>query len=113
MRSGENLLNNAKLHYNRERREGFVMAKLTVTSRGQVTLRKEFLEHIGVRPGDQIALSKTMNGKLTLERTKPTGSWDDFIGCLAGKTNVHLTIDEINEGIGQGIIEAYEAGLKR
>jgi len=89
------------------------MATLTVTSRGQVTLRKEFLEHIGVRPGDQIALNKTPNGRLILERARPKGSWDDFIGCLAGKTNVRLTIDEINEGIGQGIVDEYEAGLKR
>jgi bifunctional DNA-binding transcriptional regulator/antitoxin component of YhaV-PrlF toxin-antitoxin module len=88
------------------------MATLTVTSRGQVTLRKDFLEHIGVRPGDQIALHKTANGKLTLERARPKGSWDDFIGSLAGKTNVRLTIDEIHEGIGQGVVEAYEAGLK-
>ena|ERR1017187_5704681 len=89
------------------------MATLTVTSRGQVTLRKEFLEHIGVKPGDQIALIKKPNGKLTLERSKPTGSWDQFVGCLAGKTNVRLTIDEMNEGIVEGAIAAYEEGLKR
>lgn len=89
------------------------MATLTVTSRGQVTLRKDFLEHIGVRPGDQIDLKKTQNGKLTLERARPKGSWDNFIGCLAGKTKVRLTIEEINEGIGQGILEAYDAGLKK
>ncbi len=88
------------------------MTTITVTSRGQVTLRKEFLEHIGVRPGDRIALNKSASGKLILERARPKGSWDEFIGCLAGKTNVHLTIDEINDGIGQGVIEAYEAGLK-
>jgi AbrB family looped-hinge helix DNA binding protein len=88
------------------------MATLTVTSRGQVTLRKEFLEHMGVHPGDRIALNKTADGKLTLERSRPKGSWADFIDCLAGKTDVRLTIDEINEGIGQGIVEAYEAGLK-
>lgn len=89
------------------------MAVVRATSRGQVTLRKEFLEHIGVRPGDPIDLRKTPNGKLTLERAKSTGNWDDFIGCLRGKTDVRLTIDEINEGIGHGIVEAYEEGLKR
>jgi antitoxin PrlF len=88
------------------------MATLTVTSRGQLTLRKEFLEHIGVKPGDQVDLRKTPNGKLTLERARPKGSWEDVFGCLAGKSKVRLTIEEINEGIGQGIIEAYEEGLK-
>ena len=88
------------------------MATLTVTSRGQVTLRKEFLQHLGVQPGDKIELGKTPNGKLTLERARPKGSWDDFIGCLAGKTDVHLTIEEMNEAIGEAIVEEYEAGLK-
>ena len=89
------------------------MAVLKTTTRGQLTLRKEFLEHIGVKPGDQVDLRKTPNGKLTLERAQPKGSWDDFIGCLAGKSKVRLTIEEINEGIGQGIVEANEEGLKR
>jgi antitoxin PrlF len=88
------------------------MATLTVTSRGQLTLRKEFLEHMDVKPGDQVDLRKTPNGKLTLERARPKGSWDAVFGCLAGKSKVRLTIDEINEGIGQGIIQAYEEGLK-
>ena len=50
---------------------------------------------------------------LTLERARPKGSWNDFIGCLAGKKNVRLTIEEMNEGIGAGIVEEYEAGLRR
>ncbi|MGB8259562.1 MAG: hypothetical protein WCE75_04395 [Terracidiphilus sp.] len=89
------------------------MATLTVTSRGQVTLRKEFLQHIGVGPGDKIELEKAPDGKLTLGRVRPKGSWDDFIGCLAGKTRVRLTIEEIDAAIGEAIVEEYEAGLKR
>jgi AbrB family looped-hinge helix DNA binding protein len=89
------------------------MATLTVTSRGQVTLRKEYLEYLGIKPGDKIEVGKTPNGKLTLEPARPKGRWNDFIGCLADKTNVRLTIEEINEGIGAGIVEEYEAGLKR
>jgi len=89
------------------------MTTLTVTSRGQVTLRKEFLAHIGVRPGDRIALNKTANGKLTLERAKPKGTWNDFFGCLKGKTKVRLTIEEINEAIANAGAKAGMAGLKR
>lgn len=89
------------------------MTTLTVTSRGQLTLRKEFLEHIGVRPGGQINLKKTPNGKLTLERARPKGSWDDFFGCLKGKTNVRLTIEEINDAIAEAGAKAGVAGLER
>jgi hypothetical protein len=78
-----------------------------------MTLRKEYLEHIGVKPGESILLDKTANGKLTLERDKPKGSWDDFFGCLAGKTNVRLTIEEMNDAIGEAIVAEYERGIKR
>ena len=89
------------------------MARLTVTARGQVTLRKEYLQHFGVRPGDKIELTLLPNGRGEISAARPGGSWDDFIGCLAGKTNVRLTIDEMNEAIGAAAAEAGMAGLKR
>lgn len=77
------------------------MATLTVTARGQLTLRKEFLEHIGVMPGDKIDIEKTLDGKLTLERAEAKGRWEDLAGFLKGKTNgARLTIKQINEAIG-------------
>jgi bifunctional DNA-binding transcriptional regulator/antitoxin component of YhaV-PrlF toxin-antitoxin module len=89
------------------------MATLTVTSRGQVTLRKEFLQHIGVGPGDKIDLEKSPDGKLTLGAVRPKGRWDSFIGCLADKTDVRLTIEEMNEAIGDAIVAEFEEGVRR
>lgn len=89
------------------------MPVLTVTARGQVTLRKEYLQHFGIKPGDKIDLTLLPGGRGEISAARPTGSWDDFIGCLAGKTNVHLTIEEINEAIGQAAAEAGMAGLDR
>jgi hypothetical protein len=34
------------------------MSTLTITAKGQVTLRKDFLEHLGVRPGEKITVDK-------------------------------------------------------
>jgi bifunctional DNA-binding transcriptional regulator/antitoxin component of YhaV-PrlF toxin-antitoxin module len=34
------------------------MSTLTVTAKGQVTLRKDILQHLGVHPGDKIAVEK-------------------------------------------------------
>jgi len=34
------------------------MNTLTVTAKGQVTLRRELLDHLGVRPGDRIDVDK-------------------------------------------------------
>jgi len=89
------------------------MPVLTVTARGQVTLRKEYLQHLGIKPGDKIDLTLLPGGRGEIGAARPTGSWDDFIGCLAGKTNLRLTIEEINEAIGHAAAEAGMAGLER
>jgi bifunctional DNA-binding transcriptional regulator/antitoxin component of YhaV-PrlF toxin-antitoxin module len=40
------------------------MSTLTVTAKGQVTLRKDLLEHLGVRPGEKIAVDKLPDGRI-------------------------------------------------
>ena len=39
------------------------MPILTVTARGQVTFRKEVLQHLGITPGDKIALDLLPDGR--------------------------------------------------
>jgi hypothetical protein len=34
------------------------MSTLTVTAKGQVTLRKDLLKHLGVQPGEKITIDK-------------------------------------------------------
>lgn len=89
------------------------MPTLKLTSRGQVTLRKEVLRHFGVKPGDKIELQLLPGGKGVVEAERKKGSISDFAGCLKGKTNVRLTIEEINEAIADAAAEAGMAGLKR
>jgi bifunctional DNA-binding transcriptional regulator/antitoxin component of YhaV-PrlF toxin-antitoxin module len=89
------------------------MATLTVTARGQVTFRKEVLQHLGVKPGEKIELELLPGGRGELRAARPKGRIEDLFGCLAGKTNVRLTIEEINEAIGEAAAEAGMAGLKR
>ena len=78
------------------------MATLSVTSRGQVTIRKEVLNHLGIQPGGKIELDLLPDGRAGLRAARPTGSIEDFFGCLAGESDVVLTIDEINEVIAKG-----------
>jgi bifunctional DNA-binding transcriptional regulator/antitoxin component of YhaV-PrlF toxin-antitoxin module len=81
---------------------GLVMATLTVTSRGQVTFRKEVLKHLGVKPGAKIELELLPNGQATVRAAKPKGSIEDFIGMFAGRATKVATIDEINEAAARG-----------
>ncbi len=78
------------------------MTTLTVTARGQVTFRKDVLQHLGVRPGEKIELEKLPDGRISLRAARPTGKIDKFIGLLAGKTKKVATLDEINEAAARG-----------
>lgn len=76
------------------------MTTLTVTSRGQVTFRKDILQHLGIRPGEKIELNLLPDGKAELVAVRPKGSFRDLYGFLKGKTNGRvLSVEEINEAI--------------
>lgn len=73
------------------------MTTLTVTSRGQVTFRKDVLQHLGIKPGERIELDLLPDGRATLKAARPSGSMADFVGLLAGRTAKVATLEEINE----------------
>lgn len=78
------------------------MTTLTVTARGQVTFRKDVLQHMGIRPGEQIELNKLPDGRVSLQAKRPSGKIDSFLGLLAGKTKKVATLHEINEAAASG-----------
>jgi bifunctional DNA-binding transcriptional regulator/antitoxin component of YhaV-PrlF toxin-antitoxin module len=77
------------------------MTQLTVTARGQVTFRKEVLQHLGIRPGDKIELDLLPGGKGVLHAARPAGSLNGFVGLLAGKTTKVATLEEMDQAIAQ------------
>ncbi|SFJ88910.1 Bifunctional DNA-binding transcriptional regulator of stationary/sporulation/toxin gene expression and antitoxin component of the YhaV-PrlF toxin-antitoxin module [Mesorhizobium albiziae] len=78
------------------------MTILTVTAKGQVTLRKDLLQHLGVGPGQKIEIDKLPDGRISVQAARPTGTIDDFVGLLAGKSRKVATLEEINEAIAGG-----------
>ncbi len=78
------------------------MATLTVTARGQVTFRKDVLQHLGIRPGEKIELDLLPDGRGILKAARPTGTIASFVGLLAGRTQKIATIEEINAVITRG-----------
>jgi bifunctional DNA-binding transcriptional regulator/antitoxin component of YhaV-PrlF toxin-antitoxin module len=82
--------------------EGDAMTTLTVTARGQVTFRKDVLQHLGIKPGDKIELDLLPDGRGVLKAARPAGTIKDFVGLLAGRTKKVATIDEINEAAARG-----------
>jgi len=75
---------------------------LTVTSKGQVTLRKELLAHLGVQPGQRIGVEVLPGGRLELHAEQATGSIHGFIGLLAGRSARRASLEELNEAAASG-----------
>lgn len=82
--------------------EDYAMTILTVTARGQVTFKKEVLQHLGIRPGEKIELDLLPDGRGILKAARQTGSIGSFVGLLAGRTNKVATIEEINMAATRG-----------
>jgi bifunctional DNA-binding transcriptional regulator/antitoxin component of YhaV-PrlF toxin-antitoxin module len=78
------------------------MATLTVTARGQVTFRKEVLQHLGIKPGEKIELDLVPDGRGILKAARPSGTIGGFVGLLAGRTKKVATLEEINEASTRG-----------
>ncbi|MCO5118306.1 MAG: AbrB/MazE/SpoVT family DNA-binding domain-containing protein [Burkholderiaceae bacterium] len=78
------------------------MPTLTVTTKGQVTLKRDLLQHLGIKPGERVELEKLPGGELRVRAVRPTGTIDGFLGLLAGKTDKAATIEEINEAAASG-----------
>ena len=78
------------------------MTTLTVTAKGQVTLRKDVLQHLGVQPGEKISLDKMPNGQFVVRAAGATGKISDVFGMLKRPGQPTLTIDEINEAAARG-----------
>jgi bifunctional DNA-binding transcriptional regulator/antitoxin component of YhaV-PrlF toxin-antitoxin module len=75
---------------------------LTVTAKGQVTLRREVLEHLGIVPGDKIVIDFLPSGRAEVRAAKAPASIEGFIGCLKQPGVRPPSIDEMNEIIAQG-----------
>ena len=78
------------------------MSTLTVTAKGQVTLRKELLEHLGVRPGEKITIDKLPDGRIEVRAARPTGKISDAFNFLKKENGPLLSVEEMSEIAARG-----------
>ena len=79
------------------------MSTLTITAKGQVTLCKDLLSHLGVHPGEKIRVDKLPDGRIEVKAARATGKISDFFGSLkAKKKGRPLCIEGMNELIDRG-----------
>lgn len=85
---------------------------LTVTRKGQVTLRKDLLAHLGIQPGQRIDVEVLPGGRLELHAEQATGSIHSFIGLLAGRSSHCASLEELNQAAAAGWAGLGDANAK-
>ncbi len=78
------------------------MSTLTVTAKGQVTLRKDLLKHIGVQPGEKIAVDKLPDGTIAIKAARSTGKISDVFDIFKRRNGPSLSIEQINKVAARG-----------
>ena len=71
------------------------MATLTVTAKGQITLKQELLRHLNVTPGQRVEVDKLPNGRLVVRPAAQKHSIKGFSGLLAKRGTPRYTIAQI------------------
>ncbi|MCL2524639.1 MAG: type II toxin-antitoxin system PrlF family antitoxin [Betaproteobacteria bacterium] len=88
------------------------MIEMTLTAKNQFTFNKSLLEHLGVKAGEKIAIKKLPDGSININASKKHRSVMDLAGALKGKTDVKMTIEQINQAIADGYVEHGMRGMK-
>lgn len=75
------------------------MITLTVTTKGQVTLKQELLHHLGLKPGQKINVDTLPDGRAVIQAARQGRNIDDSFGILKAKnkSSIVLSIKQIDE----------------
>ena len=83
--------------------DGVSMAlELTVTAKGQVTLRRAVLDHLGVTPGAKVSVSLLENGRIELVAAAVRDDIKSLRGALRRPGQRPVSLEEMQEVIEAG-----------
>lgn len=72
------------------------------TSKGQITLKKDLLQHLGIPGGGQLEILKLPNGEIKIRAKRPMGDIASFFGLLKREGQRPVSIEEMNGVIAKG-----------
>ena len=78
------------------------MSILTVTAKGQITLRQSLLQHLGIRPGSKISIHMLPDHTIKIEAAKPKSKISDVFGLLKRDGQPAISIKDMNAAIADG-----------
>jgi bifunctional DNA-binding transcriptional regulator/antitoxin component of YhaV-PrlF toxin-antitoxin module len=76
--------------------------ELTVTAKGQVTLRRAVLDHLGVVPGAKVSVSLLENGRIELVAAAVRDDIKSLRGALRRSGQRPVSLEEMQEAIEAG-----------
>lgn len=83
-----------------------------VTSKGQTTVPKEVRDFLGLEEGAQVEWTLDDVGKATVRPRKKLRAVD-LAGMLGPSPVGPVSVEEMNDAIGDAIVERYERSLKK
>jgi hypothetical protein len=76
--------------------------ELTVTAKGQVTLRRAVLDHLGVMPGAKLSVSLLENGRIEVIAAAACDDIKDLRGALRRRGQRPVSLEAMQEAIEAG-----------
>ncbi len=76
--------------------------ELTITAKGQVTLKQSVLEHLGLKPGHKIGVILLPDGRVELRAGGQGLGVSRVRGALHAKGRPPVSLDEMQEAIKRG-----------
>jgi bifunctional DNA-binding transcriptional regulator/antitoxin component of YhaV-PrlF toxin-antitoxin module len=76
--------------------------ELTITAKGQVTLRQAVLDHLGVKPGDKVDVTLQRDGRVQLGAAKAGHDLSRVRGVLRRPGRRPVSLEEMQDAIEAG-----------
>jgi len=83
-----------------------------VTSKGQTTVPKEVRDFLGLEEGSQVEWTLDKDGKATVRPRRKLRA-ADLAGMLGPSPVGPVSVEDMNDAIGDAIVERYERSLKQ
>jgi AbrB family looped-hinge helix DNA binding protein len=76
--------------------------ELTVTAKGQVTLRQAVLDHLGLKPGDKVGVSLLPDGRVELAPAAAQHDLSSVRGMLRRRRQRPVSLAAMQDAIERG-----------
>jgi bifunctional DNA-binding transcriptional regulator/antitoxin component of YhaV-PrlF toxin-antitoxin module len=77
-------------------------SELTITAKGQVTLRQSVLKHLGLNAGHKVGVSLLPDGRVELRAASKAGNVSEVRGALHRPGQQTVSLEEMQEAITRG-----------